>query len=100
MAQVKPFSFTLRENHTHNPKVKEALTLALNNTKPINIGKSKSHHKNLKTHVNHFKAHPVPPRTRALLSDLKPKEQQEYREIKKKLRSEALLKSAALPPWL
>ncbi|OXA59477.1 hypothetical protein Fcan01_05182 [Folsomia candida] len=114
MAQVKPFNFANKpsssksfphassDNKPLTNYERAAMTQShkevLNNAKPLKSSRRCSSHTNNFRMVNHFKANPAPPRTRALLSAMRLKEQQEYRELKKRLRAEALLKNAALPP--
>ncbi|CAG7716244.1 unnamed protein product [Allacma fusca] len=102
LSQVKPFSFVNapkgKSAGAHGEVCERAEEL-LNNARPTK--KRNNFRGGVKTNrFDHhgFRANPAPPRTRALLAAIKLKEQQEYRELKKKLRAEALMKSASLPP--
>lgn len=95
MAQVRPFSFAKSNGYGHgsqNSKCtfgrghqtnivdsprKGGRDNVLNNMKPIKSRRTCCT-SNFKT-VNHFRANPAPPRTKALMSAMKLKEQQEYR---------------------
>ena len=123
---MKPFSFPHDSKNkptaTHGSMVMRSSEV-LNNARPTKKKKQclNSEFKNKFDHHT-FRAHPAPPRSRALLSAIKLKEQQEYRwalttagsnrrtgvdcdqlifvfrELRKKLRAEALMKSSSLPP--
>lgn len=106
MAQVKPFTFgnkpavsyphpqhksltnperaLIQSSHpvSASTRQKEKDGQLLNNAKPTKSSRRcASHHTNNIRMVNHFKASPAPPRTKALLSAMRLKEQQEYRYV-------------------
>ncbi|CAL8093827.1 unnamed protein product [Orchesella dallaii] len=105
LAQMKPFSFYKDPNKSSYSRSGkgERTGESLNNTKPLKkrrndtLGNIKTNNNRLHS-ASLFRAKPAPPRTKALLAAIKQKEQQEYRELKKRLRSEMLLKNASLPP--
>jgi hypothetical protein len=94
MAQVKPFSFAKEKvtSYFHNkpvsnPERAQSQSASppnntgnkeiLNNSRPVKSRRGCNTHTN--NFKNQFKANPAPPRTRALMSAMRLKEQQEYR---------------------
>lgn len=91
MAQMRPFSFTQREEEMDN------LTKRLSRSTP-NLHLEDFYEPNYKSHQAQFKAKPVPKNLFSNYVYKKMHEDEFYRALQKKIRAEEMFRAASLPP--